>query len=121
MYRLQELSTVTFVSELNYSLSLMNIDKKLFFLVGDINLDLLKLNQHAPRYDFYNVIIAHHLSPAITRPTRVTDSSATLIDNIFNNALNYSTRGTILFDDTSDLFPIILELCSIDKNSSLNN
>jgi len=82
MYRLQELSAVTFVCELDYFLSLMNIYKKLFFLVGDINLDLLQLNQHAPTYDLYNVIIAHNLSPAITRPTRVTDSSATLIDNI---------------------------------------
>ena len=50
------------------------------------------------------------LYPLIDKPTRVTDSSATLIDNIFTNELCHNLTCGILFNDISDHLPIFV-LC----------
>ena len=46
----------------------------------------------------------------ITKPTRVTEFSATLIDNIFINTLLYPSKATIFYEEISDHFPILLEI-----------
>ena len=43
--------------------------------------------------------------PTITKPTRVTDASATLIDHMWINRINYYSSG-ILYTNISDHFPI---------------
>ena len=49
------------------------------------------------------------LFPLINTPTRITESSATLIDNIFSNDLDGLTNGIqcILVTDISDHFPVV--------------
>ena len=84
--------------------------KKVYVLTGDHNLDLLKLNHHTYINDFHNIIVSHHLAPIITKPTRVTEFSATLINNLFINTFQCPCKGTIFFYDTSDRFPIVLEI-----------
>ena len=44
--------------------------------------------------------------PTITKPTRITDKSATLIDNIFINSPNENSKRGILISDLSDHLPI---------------
>src|SRR6218665_3232200 len=46
--------------------------------------------------------------PTILRPTRITEFSATLLDNIFTNCPNYNMDSCILIDDISDHLPIML-------------
>ena len=49
--------------------------------------------------------------PTITRPTRVTQKSATLIDNVFiSKKLQNNFASSILIDDISDHFPSIVFL-----------
>ena len=49
--------------------------------------------------------------PTITRPTRVTQKSATLIDNVFlSKKLQNNYASSILIDDISDHFPRIVLL-----------
>ena len=43
-----------------------------------------------------NTMISHYLLPHILHPTRVTDHSATVIDNIFSNTSYETTRGNII-------------------------
>ena len=61
--------------------------------------------------DYFNNIIALGLIPYIKLPTRVTDSSATLIDNIFCN--NPDIRAGILLSDISDHYPYF---CALNIN-----
>ena len=56
----------------------------------DHNLDLLKENKHGPTHDFLETIYDNGLLPTITKPTRITTSSATLIDNILIHDLIYA-------------------------------
>ena len=81
-------------------------------LMGDFNFDLLKYEENNITQDFLNTMNSQSLIPVISKPTRVTDSSATLIDNIFiSNPINF-TSG-IIITDISDHFPIFINLRSV--------
>ena len=55
--------------------------------------------------------------PLITRPTRITSNTATLIDNIFTNNLNNLSVSGLMFCDISDHLPIFTML--VDQNMNL--
>ncbi|KAK2185770.1 hypothetical protein NP493_224g01010 [Ridgeia piscesae] len=46
------------------------------------------------------------LCPLITKPSRITDITAMLIDNIFTNELQFQVNGGLLITDISDHLPV---------------
>ena len=50
-------------------------------------------------------MVSYSLMPLITKPTRITENSSTLIDNIFSNFQPFPNAG-IIISDLSDHFPI---------------
>ena len=58
-------------------------ENKVSYLMGDCNIDLLKVNIHAKTNEFVNDVISQGFLPKITRPTRITPHSATIIDHIY--------------------------------------
>ena len=77
----------------------------------DHNLDLLKHKNHNPTLRFVEKNLDLNMVPCITKPTRITKSSATLIDNIFvplNLVPNVSSY--IVIEDMSDHLPIVMKL-----------
>ena len=78
-------------------------NKKEIILGMDHNLDLLHSDTHTPTHKFLNMLLDRHLFPTITRPSRITQTSATLIDNIFISAkLQQDYDSALLVTDTSD-------------------
>lgn len=74
-----------------------NISHKSMFQWRDFNIDLLNLNKHKPSEEFINIMYSNGLHSLINRPTRITVSSATLIENLFNNVVdNYIVSGLLL-------------------------
>ena len=71
-------------------------------LAGDYNINLLNHETHAETGQFLNNIYAWSYLPVIIRPTRFTETSATLIDNIFTNISHESALTGILIADISD-------------------
>ena len=61
----------------------MNNDKYDSFIMGDFNIDLLKYDTHNSTDDLLNSMISHSFLPYVLQPTRTTDYSVTIIDNIF--------------------------------------
>ena len=59
--------------------------RKNAYLLGDYNINLLNIDKHAASPDFADGMFSHSFFPTITKPTRVIDKSATLINNIFYN------------------------------------
>ena len=70
--------------------------------MGDFNVDLLKIDQHDEF--FYNIMTVNGFRPLILQPSRVTKSSATLIDNIFINDMATKSKGGNLISSISDHF-----------------
>ena len=84
-------------------------ENKVCYLMGDYNMDLLNSESHGPTSNYNDTMYNNGFMPLITRPTRITNSSATLIDNIFTNQfssqLGESLQG-ILLTDISDHYPV---------------
>ncbi len=55
---------------------------------------------------FIDQLFSLGLYPLIERPSRITTSSATLIDNIFTNQSNCDTCNSLLINDISDHLPV---------------
>ena len=73
-------------------------------MTGDFNIDLLKIDIHANSENFLNITGFSFFLPHILQPTRITDHSSTLIDNIFFNSVEHFTiNGNIVYDLTDHL------------------
>ena len=109
VYRPPNTDVQTFTEKLAEILSNIKNEHKTVYIMGDFNIDLLSVDTHIPSSDFLELMYSHGLFPTISKPTRVTTSSKTLIDNIFTNDISYSNcyQG-VLFQKISDHFPIFL-------------
>ena len=60
-------------------------ENKEVYICGDYNFDLLKVDtDHLTRH-FFNLLCSYGFLPHILQPTRVTENTSTVIDNIFSN------------------------------------
>ena len=82
-------------------------------MMGDFNINLLKYQSHPERNDFINLVVSHYLLPRILHPTRVTDHSATIIDNIFSNNVEPDTVGGNILSQIADHFTQFLIIKNI--------
>ena len=73
---------------------------KMMFLCGDYNIDLINTNNHFNIF-YKNVIFLSYI-PNITLPTRMCDTTSTLIDNIYTNAIDKDHTSGILIRPISD-------------------
>ena len=110
----------------NYITDLLNhishIDKPCI-LMGDFNIDLLKSNSNNATAKFLEIMNSSFFLPFIQKPSRVTDFSAILIDNIFMNTLDYETiSGNILCQIADHLLQfLILSKFEYRQNTSNSN
>jgi hypothetical protein len=88
-------------TDLNNILDRVKHENKSIIITGDLNIDLLKYSSHPQTTQYTDMLISNNLIPNITKPTRVTHTSATLIDHIFSNIdPSKSTSGTLKTDIT---------------------
>ena len=99
-----------FIDEL--TLVIQSIKCKSINLAGDYNLNLLKINENAACSNFFDMMTSHSLFPQITFPTRLSHTSATLIDNIFCkfDATTKEIKSGILLNNLSDHLPYFILL-----------
>ena len=75
----------------------------------DHNMDLLNSHEHRRTQQFLDILLNNDLIPTITRPTRITKTSATLIDNVFiSKMLQQSFDSMILIEEISDHLPSLV-------------
>ena len=91
-------------------------------IAGDFNIDLLKSEVHLQTGEFLNNLTSHSFMPTIFHPNRITETSATLIDNIFFNSIAYQFETAIVYSDISDHFPVAIHInLKISKNTPTND
>ena len=83
-------------------------EKKNIFIMGDFNINLLNYENHPETNEFLNSMNVNSFLPYILQPTRITERSATLIDNIFANISSYSSISGNLITKIADHLPQFL-------------
>ena len=124
MYRSPSEAPATFLETLEQKLNLLHPHRnKHIVLVSDSNLDLLKYGHHTETTRYVDVLSEHGFAPAISRPTRVTSHSATLIDHIFVNNCHSVTKSGVITEGISDHLPVFVTLLVVPncENHRLNN
>ena len=105
IYRPPQSSKDDFLNELQNILQNEKIQNKTSFIMGDFNFNLLNQNSH----EFMELFLSFSFLPLVTKPTRVFQTSATLIDNIFTNLQSPILSSSIVVSDISDHYPIFCE------------
>ena len=83
------------------------VEEKTCALMGDFNIDLLKIDSNEDASSFFNNVTSHFLTPFILQPTRL--KSKTLIDNIFLNTIEYpSYSGNLTIQLSDHLFQFVI-------------
>lgn len=83
-------------------MDLINAEKKQSTIMGDLNIDLLKYNLHDKTTAYVDNIFSRGFVPLISKPTRVTTSSASLIDHMYTNTIPTTTITGIIINDVAD-------------------
>ena len=95
-------------------------ENKSVILFCDFNVDLMKYDNHHSTNEFLDFLSSHLLLPHIIQPTRIRDSSKTLIDNIFSSTLIENTISGNLTPTISDHLPQFIILPNIFSNPPSN-
>jgi len=107
-YRPPNSNLTIFNKEIDLFFRELNATEKDVYIMGDYNINLLNCTSHSNTSDFVDVMFSSSFLPLINRPTRISKTSATLIDNIITNChddLGEHLSG-ILPTDISDHFTL---------------
>ena len=104
LYRAPNSDAKQFNSSYRNILTSLKDEKHKHVIFGlDHNLDLTKSTKHQATRDFLEITLDYEMFPVITKPTRITKSTAMLIDNILvSKELFKQYTSGILIDDISD-------------------
>src|SRR6218665_712722 len=111
LYRPPNTELSIFNSAFDNLLMRLSAEKKPCYLLGDFDINLLKVAKHRGSDEFLNLLYSHSFYPLIDKPRRITPETATLIDNIFTNARPSSVlSASIWLTDISDHLPVCCQL-----------
>ena len=107
VYRPPDTDVDMFTVYITQILTALKYENKTVYITGDFNINLLSTDKHIPSAEFIETMYSYSFFPLISKPTRVSKHSATLIDNIFcNNTNDKDIINGIFYTDISDHFPI---------------
>ena len=75
---------------------------KMKYIVGDFNQDLIKHDNDEDCQNLIDNAHSHGFAQIVSRPTRITEHSATLIDHVYTNDIDSTLSCNILTLDLSD-------------------
>ena len=106
LYRPPNTKSKEFLKQYKLMLETIRKTHKGETIIGmDHNLDLLKASTHEDTQEFLDLNFEQNKLPCITRPTHITKSTATLIDNIFiSQYLHNSFDSCVLINDISESY-----------------
>jgi hypothetical protein len=107
IYRPPDKDMNIFIDYIFSTLTAIKKEHKTIYLMGDFNINLMNIDKHILSSEFLETMFSFSMYPLINKPTRVTMSTATLIDNIYcDNVLDHNFMNGILITDITDHFPV---------------
>ena len=106
IYRIPHTSVNEFNNEIEILLQSLKTTNTNIIITGDFNINLMNINSTPSTNNFLDLMLAEKYLPQITLPTRITKTTATLIDNIFTKtSLNNQITSGIISTVISDHYP----------------
>ena len=96
-------------------------ENKPLILLGDFNINLLKSDSDNSVSNFLDILGSFSLLPQIIFPTRLTNTSKTLIDNIFIDSSTFQVSSGNLIYHISDHLPQFSILKNLKPNLNLKH
>lgn len=118
-YRHPGTSAADFIDALSITLDKLKNSNKVYFF-GDLNLDLMKYDIDNNVTKYINELLNFNFLPYVLLPTRITSTSATILDHVFSNNYNdskYSHKTGLLCSDISDHMANFLFLTAENRKS----
>ena len=116
LYRSPSRQPTNFITQLDNILQkLERHANKTMILAGDLNIDLIHYANDVNCQNLIDTTTNHGFIQLISRPTRVTDHSATLIDHIYTNKINSIINSSIITFDVSDHLGTLATISLNDK------
>ena len=115
-YRIPGTNEKDFLHELDKLLRTIDIEQKELLIGSDQNIDLLKINTHNNSSELLEICLKSSVIPTIIRPTRITHSTSTLIDNLFiSSNLTKNYKSGIILSEISDHFACFIMITNSKK------
>ena len=108
LYRAPNTREEIFINYIKETIHKIKSEKgqKEIILGMDQNLNLLKANQHKGTNQFMDIMMDFDMIPTITRPMHITNTTATLIDNIYiSGKIQHNYESHLILSDISDHLP----------------
>ena len=110
-YRSPSFKPDCFTEKLSEIIQILDKDSnKNILLMGDANIDLIQHDTNAHVQNYFNVVSQNGYIPTISRPTRITEHSMTLIDHIFSNSMSNFMKSGILTDPFADHLGVFIKI-----------
>ena len=107
-----------FIDEITPSLHTLSKENSYSILVGDFNIDLLKLNERQIFSKLFDNMCSSGFFPRITVPSRFATNSCSLIDQIYikktkihQDISNNKTSSGVVISNISDHLPCFTSIC----------
>ena len=123
IYRHPKTNIANFIDKLDEALDSHNLLNATTYTLGDINIDINKFDRPAASQNYFDILCSHDLFPLITIPTRVSKTSATIIDHILTNDNTHQLYPGVIKTDLSDhyiTFVTLRKLTEIASNHPSN-
>ena len=118
VYRHLKSNRELFHSILKKQLEQLNTKGHEVSVLGDLNENLLKYNEDKQTSEYLDMLLSLGFMPIITKPTRITDHTATLIDHIYTNTPEKLIKSGLCLADISDHLPVF---CTMANTLPTNN
>ena len=102
LYRPPNSNFDMFIDTLQRILTTLTNERKAVYLMGDFNVHLDKIETDTHAQEFSDIMHSFSLFPLINKPTRITPTCSSLIDNIFTNQMANQMHSGLLYSDLSD-------------------
>lgn len=109
-----------FIERLNTMFEIINFKYKHVVFMGDINIDMLRVNDNNSK-KLLHVVTANGFQSLVDFPTRITESTETAIDNVFTNLNRNYYKIIGVNTQLSDHDGQILEIVVDTKNKLYNS
>ena len=103
-----------FSNQLNTIINKVEKENKKVYIIGDLNIDGMKVAENKHVEKFFHMLMNNNYLPLITKPTRVQDTSISIIDHVIINSKviesDTKVKSGVLYSSITDHLPVFLSI-----------